>query len=127
MNPPLRSASLVLAFLLASAALLAAARTVQGDAAADRALQAAVARGQALWRKPWRPGAKPCMACHEAGPNAMTAARVKSYPKYDKALGAVVSVQQKLNQMITSKAGGQALALGSDDLNAIEAYLSSLR
>lgn len=39
----------------------------------------------------------------------------------------VISGQQELNQMIRDRSGGEMLVLGSPDLNAFEAYVSTLR
>jgi mono/diheme cytochrome c family protein len=99
----------------------------RGDPQGDRALAHAVARGKELFQQTWGPGTKACAECHASGPNKMRAARLKAYPQWDKVLGKVVTGQQKMDQMIRDRAGGQPLGLGSDDLNALEAYLSTLR
>lgn len=111
---------------LVGAAVLALGRDARGDAASD-ALAAAVKRGEELWKQRWSQGQKTCAECHSSGPNAMKASRAKAYPKWDKALNKVVNLQQKLNQMIVEKSRGAALELGSVDLNALEAYISTLR
>lgn len=115
-----------LAVLAASLALLAPAR---GDdrATAQAALTKAIERGQELFGKRWSEGGKPCAECHGPGPNKLRSTRLKAYPKWDKTAGKVITGQQKLNQMIAQMARGTALDLGSDDLNALEAYVSSLR
>lgn len=95
--------------------------------AARKALEAAIERGRALYTEPWVEGGKACAECHTQGPNRMRAARLKAYPKYDFTLKRILSGQQKLNDMIVRQAKGEALALGSDDLNALEAYVSTLR
>ena len=102
-------------------------RPAQGDATSDQALAAAVQRGQQLFTAAWKAGAKTCADCHASGPNRMTSVRIKSYPKYDKTWAKVLCAQQKINQMISTKAQGSILVLGSDDLNALEAYISTLR
>jgi cytochrome c len=56
----------------------------------------------------------------------MKSPRLKAYPRFDKGLNKVVTGQQKINQMITEKSKGTALDLGSDDMNALEAYIASL-
>lgn len=99
----------------------------RGDAQADKALEEAVAQGAALYKKSWRPGAKACFACHLRGPNKLTSRRLKEYPKYDKTARRVITAQEKINQMIRSKSGGQPLELGHEDLTALEAYISTLR
>ena len=111
----------------ATAAFLANTPDARGDATADKALEEAVKKGQELWRKVWKKGAKGCFACHTRGPNKMQARRLRTYPKYDKAMKRVVSVRQKINHMIKSKSGGEMLDLDSDDLTAIEAYIATLK
>ena len=97
------------------------------DARAAEALAESVARGKALWRQVWKRGVKGCFACHTRGPNKMAARRLRTYPKYDKAMGKVVSARQKINHMINAKSGGKHLDLGSDDLTALEAYIATLK
>jgi mono/diheme cytochrome c family protein len=113
-----------LAALFALGLVISAAR---GDATSDQAEAAAVRRGAALFRQAWAPGAKRCFDCHGSGRNQLTSARLKSYPKYDPTWRQVVTAQQKLNQMIKGKSGGEPLVLGSDDLNALESYIAGLR
>jgi cytochrome c len=119
---------LPLATILAGAVLLGFASTslapARGDAASD-ALKAAIKKGEELYRKPLTAGGKSCAECH-VGPNLMKSPRLKAYPRFDKAMGKVVTGQQKINQMITEKSKGTALELGSDDMNALEAYMASL-
>ena len=123
--------TLVLTALLiatsAGAAFLAGSPSARGDGQADKALEEAVAHGKTLWRKVWKKGSKACFACHTRGPNKMAARRLRTYPKYDKAMGRVVSARQKINHMIQSKSGGAALDLDSDDLTALEAYIATLK
>jgi len=125
------SRTLVLTALLiafaAGAAFFGDSPPARGDAVADKALEEAVANGKTLWRKVWKKGSKACFACHTRGPNKMAARRLRTYPKYDKAMGRVVSARQKINHMIQSKSGGAALDLDSDDLTALEAYIATLK
>ena len=86
-------------------------------------LPEAVKRGEELCKNPWTGGGKACNDCHAGGQNLLNLKRVQTYPKFDKTLGKVVNLQQKLNQMIKDKSGGAPLELGSTDLNALEAYL----
>jgi len=117
----------------ALAGSLAGLGSVRGDeraderAAARAALKTAIERGQALYAKRWVDGGKPCAECHGPGPNQLRSSRLKAYPKWDKASGKVISGQQKLSQMVKEMCKGEAPALGSDDLNALEAYVSTLR
>jgi cytochrome c len=115
----------VLALVLGGGLLFRPA-PASGDAASD-ALAAAVKAGEALWNKTYGTGSKSCAECHKTGPNAMKGSRLKSYPKFDKTLNKVVTGQQKINQMLVDKSKGTALELGSDELNALEAYAATLR
>lgn len=121
----IRAALLAAPVALLLASLLAGSSSAASDPSTD--LPAAVKHGETLWKKQWTAGGKSCVECHAGGPNAMKVARLKSYPKFDKALGKVVTAQQKLNQMITEKGRGTALELGSTDLNALEAFISTLK
>lgn len=94
---------------------------------ARKALLAAIDRGKTLWRGSWGEGTKACAECHTEGPNRMRAGRVRSYPKYDFGMGKVITLQQKLTQMIKEQSKGQPLPLGHEDLTAIEAYLNTIR
>lgn len=114
-------------FLVCGATLVLDSAPAEGDPKADEALEKAVAEGKKLWSKSWKKGAKSCRACHTRGPNKLTAERLKEYPKYDKVFRRVVTGQQKLNQMIKSKSKGEQLELGSEELNALEAYISTLK
>jgi cytochrome c len=118
-------AFLTLAAIGAFGLCAVATQPAEGDAAAD-ALAAALKRGEALWRKPMASGAKSCAECHGAGPNVMKASRLKAYPRFDKVLNKLVSSQQKIDQMVVEKSKGTALGLGSEDMNALEAYMSTL-
>ena len=123
-----RSSPPVLAALLvASLVGLAWMGGPAGAADAKGELKKAVERGAVLYKKRWAAGSKTCVACHAAGRNKLHAKRANEYPKYDKALRKVVTLQQKLNQMIVSKSKGKALTLGSVDLNALEAYIKTLK
>lgn len=90
-------------------------------------MEDALAKGKKLFEQSWTAGGKSCAACHSRGRNKLVGSRINAYPKYDRALKKVVTVQQKLNQMIVSKSRGKAMPLGSDDLNALEAYLNTLK
>ena len=79
----------------------------RSDTHSDKALADAVARGKALYSAPFVAGGKSCASCHGAGPNKMTAARAKSFPRWDKTAQKVIGIQQKINQMIAAKSGGK--------------------
>ncbi len=93
----------------------------------DDVARARLERGKSLFTTAFAEGAKSCQSCHASGANKLTMNRLNAYPKYDRPMRAFVSAQQKINQMIATKSGGSELPLGSDDLNALEAYIKSLR
>lgn len=103
----------------------ALARLPAAGGDASTSLPDAVKRGEELWKKPMAAAGKACNDCHAGGQNALTVKRAQTYPKFDKALNKVVTLQQKLNQMIVEKGRGTALELGSTDLNALEAYIAT--
>ena len=103
------------------------AAPVQDPLVARKALLAAIARGKELWQGSWGEGTKACAECHTEGPNRMRPGRVRSYPKYDFGIGKVIVLQQKIRQMVAEQSKGGTLALGSDDLVALEAYLQTIR
>lgn len=117
----------ILVLCLALLAALWVSAPAQGADKVHPQLKKAIEKGRELWRTPKAKGAKSCVACHMRGPNKLTLKRVRAYPKYDKAMKKVVTLQQKLNQMIKSKSKGEPLELGSDDLNALEAFLNTLK
>ena len=100
---------------------------VADPAVARKAMSEAVKRGQTLWRQKWSPEGKACFECHNQGPNRMISRRIKAYPKYDFGLQKVVTVQEKMRQMIELMSKGKAPALGHADLTALEAYVSTVR
>ena len=113
------------ALVLASGLVWVLDRADAADAREE--LKKAVEHGAKLYKKRWAEGAKTCVACHAAGRNKLTGKRAGGYPKYDKSMKKVVTLQQKLNQMISSKSKGKELELGSDDLNALEAFVKTLK
>lgn len=123
-----RIVGLVAAVALAAGWLAVAPARGEGTAEEARAaLEKAIAEGKKLYTQSWGEGSKACAECHGPGPNKLRGARLKTYPKWDKTAGKVISGQQKLNQMIEQMAKGQPFGLGSDELNALEAYVSTLR
>lgn len=126
---PSRSSRWILALVIGSLGLALSSRDrATGEAEAPNdPLAAAVERGRALFQQSWGPGTKSCAVCHAGGKNKLTGARLKAYPKYDKALGKVATGQEKLNEMIQSKSKGTAFALGSAELTALEAFIATLR
>ena len=96
---------------------------------AAAALKKAVDQGNELFRDPSL-GTKEraCAKCHEdpEKEHLGLAARANTYPKWDRRERKVISLPQKMNQMIDRMLGGKPLALGSDKLVALEAYLMSI-
>ena len=108
---------------ISTAALTLSVAPARGDAKSE--LAKATKRGKELWAQKFGSGGKACQECHTKGPNKLSGRRLNTYPKYDKFLKKVVTAQQKLNQMIKTKGKGEELELGSDDLNALEAYVKT--
>ncbi|MHC5010784.1 MAG: hypothetical protein ACYTG6_07510 [Planctomycetota bacterium] len=123
----IRSVLLASSLVAAAAVFTFLSVPAHGDARSTQALRAAERRGEELWRQTWAEGQKSCAECHDMGRNKMRAMRLKAYPLFDREMDRVVTGQQKINHMIVTKSMGQALELGSDDLNALEAYISTLR
>jgi len=99
----------------------------EGGPREDAALKAAQKKGEALYRKKWTDaaGAKTCATCHDRGPKKLTTALANSWPKYDRPLRKVATLQEKINQMIKAQGKGEPLELGSEELTALEAYLKT--
>jgi len=128
-------ALLALAGALGSGGLLHAADPDDDDAdptgerarVAAAALAKAVERGKALWSSKDL-GKKSCASCHEdpEKPNIDLSTRKWSYPAYSRRKRAVLTLQQKVNEMIQYNARGKPLDLDSSDAAALAAYCMSL-
>jgi cytochrome c len=97
---------------------------------AKEALAKAVKRGKELWTDKKLLGAKKsCMSCHEDAdkPKDNLAKIDWSYPAYSRRLKGVVTLSRKINEMIKYRSRGKELALDSDDLAALAAYLMSIK
>jgi cytochrome c553 len=94
--------------------------------AADRAQwDETVARGKALFADPsLGVGAKSCAGCHT--PESLRNV-ADSYPKSDARSGRLISLQERIGQMIVGQMGGKQLPLGDIRTVSLEAYLKSLR
>ncbi len=102
----------------------AAAPTTGADA-----LKKAVETGNALFRSgTFGTNGRSCTKCHEnpRKPAMNLGKRVGNYPKWDRREGKVITLGQKLNQMLSRMLKGRAEPLGSEKLVALEAYLMSL-
>lgn len=95
---------------------------------AHEALEKSVARGKELFRSKDL-GKKSCAECHENPdkPQFNLTTRQFSYPAYSVKKRSVVSLGQKINEMLSGKARGSEMTLGSADLVALEAYVMSLK
>lgn len=103
----------------------------EGDAkkAAEEALKKAVENGRKLFGdKTLGTKGKACAKCHEdpERPKLSLAARANTYPKWDRREGKVITLGQKINQMIVRMLKGKAEVLGSERLVAIEAHLMKI-
>lgn len=133
--------------LVAGAAVIAAAGTAavlagddedegEDDAAAqaaakkvaDEALVKAVARGKELWSDKSL-GKKTCASCHDAAdkPQLNLATREWSFPAYSRRKRAVVTLHQKLQEMIQYQCRGTPLDDKGADIAALAAYTMSLK
>ncbi len=92
------------------------------------ALTKAVERGKELFHSK-ELGRKSCATCHEDPDKPQDDLRTAkfAYPKYSRRKKAVVTLQQKINEMIKYKARGKELEGDSTDLAAIAAYVESIR
>jgi cytochrome c len=119
---------LAAASVCAGRALLAADDDADKQKVAADALAKAIAHGKDLFNSKDL-GKKSCAACHDAAdkPNLNLATRAPVYPKYSDKAKAVVSMGQKINEMVVTKSSGKALDLAGADVTAIEAYIVSLR
>ena len=105
----------------------------EDDAAANKkvaleALEKSVSRGKELFKSKDL-GKKTCSECHENPdkPQFNLVTRPFAYPAYSIKKRSVVSLGQKINEMLTAKSRGKEMALGSADLVALEAYVMSLK
>lgn len=134
MRIPRWSLVLVLALAALLTAHTAALLAQDEDVAAERArvaaaeLKKAVERGKALWSK--KLGKKSCAQCHEDPdkPKLDMTKRTWSYPAYSRRKKAVVTLHQKINEMLEyqSKAKGK-LEKDSKEIADLAAYVTSLR
>lgn len=125
----------VLAATLAGAAALHAqddTEELEAEKArvAKEALDKAIARGKELWSDKSQLGVKKtCTQCHDNPdkPFLDLATRDWSYPAYSRRKRAVVTLQQKINEMLKYQARGKVLDADSTDLAALAAYCMSLK
>ena len=99
---------------------------------AKDALAKAVTRGKELWGMKELPSGtvrKSCAQCHEdpEKPKLDLTKREYSYPAYSRRKKGVVTLQQKINEMIKFNGRGKLLDAERTDIAALEAYVTSLR
>jgi len=125
----------VLAAGIAGTALLCASPRVGAEddpeAAAKIAkeeMDKAIARGKELWNSK-ELGRKTCKQCHEDPdkPEDDLTQVEWTYPAYSRRARRVVTLQQKINEMIKYKARGKELDAAGADIAALAAYAESLR
>ena len=95
---------------------------------AKEALDKAVARGKDLFHGK-DVGPKSCAACHENPdkPNLDLKTRAFCYPAYSKKAKVVVTLQQKINEMVKGNSKGKEMDPAGPDIAALEAYIVSLK
>jgi cytochrome c len=114
----------ILAVVVANAAIVAQ----EADPAAEAKAEA-IAKGKALFHDPgFGTKDRACAKCHEDSkrPKLHLKERVQDYPKWDRREKRVITLGQKIDQMIQRMLKGESLPLGSEKLVAIEAYLMSI-
>jgi sulfur-oxidizing protein SoxA len=80
-----------------------------------------VERGQRLWQG--AVNGKSCATCH--GDAASMRGVAAHYPKYDRAAGAVLDLESRINACRTANEGAAPLERESEDLLALTAYVAS--
>lgn len=89
----------------------------------SKELQAMISLGGQLWHSramPMSGNGQACNMCHADG--AVT--HPETFPKYKPQLGHVVTVQQMMGWCIAIPNQGKPFALGSKEMNALEAYMN---
>ena len=119
--------------VIAPAPRSASAQDEEGDPAeaervAKEELAKAIARGRELFTSR-ELGRKSCQDCHEDADKPQDDLREHafSYPAYSRRARRVVTLQQKINEMIKYKARGQELDQAGADIAALAAYVQSIR
>ena len=96
--------------------------------AAQDALDKAVARGKEIWSSTDR-FKKPCSKCHDAPdkPLLNLATREFTYPAWSKRKKGIVTMQQKLQEMIQFSSRGAVLDDKGTEIADLNAYVMSLK
>ena len=127
----MRTLGLVLLGVVTTVALTTSAATAETERQkqARESLEKAVKMGKALFGDvEFGTNGKSCTKCHEnpEKPNLNLPERVGGFPKWERREKKVITIGQKINQMITRNLKGDAMELGSEKLVALEAYLMSI-
>ncbi len=123
------TAAAAVAALFVGTALHAGDDDAENAKLEKEALDKAVAKGNELFRSTSL-GKKTCAQCHENPdkPELNLGTRQFSYPKYSRKAKAVVSMGQKINEMLTTKSGAaKEMDLKGTDIVDLEAYVASLK
>ena len=106
----------------------------KGDAAATAklaaaAMEKAVARGKEIWTNKDGLFKKSCASCHEDAnkPNLSMKSRTLTYPGYHTRKKIILTLQQKLQDMIVTQSRGTAFDDKGTDIAALEAYVRSIK
>lgn len=84
-----------------------------------------VENGQALWSKAMGKNGKSCASCHADAEKDMKGV-APSYPKYNKKLGKMESLEQRINRDIVEKMGGKALKFDSKAMLSLMTYVGNI-
>jgi cytochrome c len=108
-----------------------AAALAERKRVADEALAKAVARGKEIWLDAGKEKRfkKACTSCHDNPdkPTMNLATRPFAYPAYSRRRRGVVTMHQKLQEMIAHNSKGAPFDDKGPDIAALEAYVMSLR
>ncbi len=91
-------------------------------------LDKSVARGKELWSSKSL-GKKTCAQCHEDPEKPLLDLKTRqfAYPAYSTKKKTVVTMGQKINEMLSGRSRGKEMDLTSADLIALEAYVVSMK
>jgi cytochrome c len=132
-----KTTALLVGLALASGAVTAACFAQQkpdpddppvSNEAAKAAMDKALARGKELWNDKTL-FKKSCSSCHDNPdkPQLSMETRVYSYPAYSRRKKGIVTMHQKIQEMIEYSAVGKPLDDKGTDIAALEAYVRSLK
>ncbi len=105
-----------------------AAKRAAAKKTAAEELVKSVKRGEALWSSKTL-GRKTCKSCHDNPdkPKLDMATRAWSYPAWSRRQKKVITLQQKVQEMIKFQCRGKALDQDAQQLADLGAYMNSVR